>query len=143
MPPLLGHRKTMKAKFSIYRPSDWLIYVLVTSLAVGQIEQWTGFFNINVWLLHFLFTLIALSLFIILAENEYLRLTMPERRAFFYITLATTVWWYQKIYMLKNETDSGYAVSCKRELLLVTSVVSTSLLTMSLLSVFTSIVFLQ
>jgi hypothetical protein len=131
------------AKFSIYRPSDWVIYLLVTSLVVGQIEQWTGFFNINVWLFHFLFTLIALSLFVIMAENEFLRLNMSERRAFFYISLATTVWWYQKIYMLKNETDSGYAVSCKRELLLVTSVVSTSLLTMSLLSVFTSIVFLQ
>lgn len=135
--------KARTAKFSIYRPSDWLIFVLVTSLAVGQIEQWTGFFNINVWLFHFLLTLIALSLFIIMGENEYLRLSVQERRAFFYITLATTVWWYQKIYMLKNETDSGYAVSCKRELLLVTSVVSTSLITMSVMSAFTSIVFLQ
>ena len=130
-----------RAKISFYRPSDWLIYVLVTSLAVGQIEQWTGFFNVNVWLFHFLFTLIALSLFVIMAEKEYLSLTIAERRAFFYIMLATTVWWYQKVYTLKNEENSGYAVSCKRDLLLVTSVVSTSLLTMSLLSVFTSIVF--
>jgi len=38
--------------------------------------------------------------------------------------------------------DSGYAISCKRDLLLVTTVVGLSLLTMSVLSVFTTLVFL-
>lgn len=128
-------------KLSVYRPSDWLIYALSTSLLVGQIEQWTGFYNINVWLLHFLFTFLFLSLFVIMAEKEFLRLNMAERKGLHYLIIATTVWWYQKIYSLKTENESGYAVSCKRDLLLVTSVVSTSLLTMSLLSVFTALIF--
>lgn len=139
-----GSYDAMKSlKLSIYRPSDWLIYALSTSLAVGQLEQWSGFYSINVWLIHFLFTLIALSLFVIMAEKEFLRLSMGERRALYYLTVATTVWWYQKIYTLKTENGSGYAVSCKRDLLLITSVVSTSLLTMSLLSAFTALVFLN
>ena len=129
-------------KLSVYRPSDWLIYALTTSLALGQIEQWSGFYSINVWLIHFLFTLVLLSLFVVMAEKEFLRLSMAERKALHYIIVATTVWWYQKVYTLKTESDSGYAVSCKRDLLLITSVVSTSLLTMSLLSAFTALVFL-
>ena len=128
-------------KLSVYRPSDWLIYVLSTSLLVGQIEQWSGFYNINVWLLHFLFTFLLLSLFVIMAEKEFLRLSMAERKGLHYLIVATTVWWFQKIYSLKTESESGYAVSCKRDLLLVTSVVSTSLLTMSLFSVFTALIF--
>ena len=128
-------------KLSVYRPSDWLIYVLSTSLLVGQIEQWSGFYNINVWLLHFLFTFLLLSLFVIMAEKEFLRLSTAERKGLHYLIVATTVWWFQKIYSLKTESESGYAVSCKRDLLLVTSVVSTSLLTMSLLSVFTALIF--
>ena len=128
-------------KLSVYRPSDWLIYVLSTSLLVGQIEQWSGFYNINLWLLHFLFTFLLLSLFVIMAEKEFLRLSTAERKGLHYLIVATTVWWFQKIYSLKTESESGYAVSCKRDLLLVTSVVSTSLLTMSLLSVFTALIF--
>tara|TARA_B110000008_G_scaffold25547_1_gene23057 strand:+ start:11210 stop:11617 length:408 start_codon:yes stop_codon:yes gene_type:complete len=129
-------------KLSLYRPSDWMVYALCTSLAVGQIEQWSGFYNINVWLVHFLFTLIALSLFVIMAEKEFLLLTQTERRALYYLSVATTVWYFQKIYSLKMDGDSGYAISCKRDLLLVTTVVGLSLLTMSVLSVFTTLVFL-
>lgn len=128
-------------KLSVYRPSDWLIYALSTSLLVGQIEQWSGFYNINVWLLHFLFTFLLLSLFVIMAEKEFLLLNRGERRSLYYLIIATTVWYYQKIYNMKTETDSGYAISCKRDLLLVTSVVSTSLITMSLFSVFTVLIF--
>lgn len=134
--------KKPSVKLSIYRPSDWLVYALSTSLFVGQVEQWSGFYSINVWMVHFLFTFVALSLFIAMAEKQFLSLTMTDRRMLFYLTIATTVWWFQKVYSLKMETDSGYAVSCKRDLLLVTTVVSTSLLTMSVLSVFTAIVFL-
>ena len=135
--------KSLKSlKLSVYRPSDWFIYALSTSLVLGQIEQWSGFYSINVWLLHFLFTLIFLSLFVMAAEKEFMRLSIGERKALYYLILATTVWWFQKIYTLKTESDSGYAVSCKRDLLLITSVVSASLLTMSILSAFTALVFL-
>ena len=133
--------KQTGVKLSISRPSDWLIYVLVTSLLVGQIEQWTGFYNINVWLVHYLFTMIVLSLFVIMAEKEYLRMSIESRKTLLYLTLACTVWYYQKVYTLKDENDSGYAISCKRDLLLVTSIVSASLLTMSIVSVFVSIIF--
>lgn len=135
--------QSMKSlNLSISRPSDWLTYLLVFSLSVGQIEQWSAFYNINVWLVHFLFTLIVLSLFVVMAEKEFLKMSTEERKGLYYLTLATTVWYYQKIYILNQEGDSGYAVSCKRDLLLLTTIVTVSLLTMTMLSAFTALVFL-
>jgi hypothetical protein len=130
------------AKLSVYSISDWVIYGLVFALSLGQLEQWTGFFNINVWLFFFLFTLIALSLFIISAEKQYVRLTRKERLSIFYLLPAIVVWYYQKIHILKNSSSSAYEANCKRDLLLVSSIVTATTLTLSSVSVFVALTFL-
>jgi hypothetical protein len=130
------------AKLSVYSISDWVIYGLVFALSLGQLEQWTGFFNINVWLFFFLFTLIALSLFIISAEKQYVRLTRKERLSIFYLLPVVVVWYYQKIHILKNSSSSAYEANCKRDLLLVSSIVTATTLTLSSVSVFIALTFL-
>jgi len=130
------------AKLSVYSISDWVIYGLVFALSLGQLEQWTGFFNINVWLFFFMFTLIALSLFIISAEKQYVRLTRKERLSIFYLLPAIVVWYYQKIHILKNSSSSAYEANCKRDLLLVSSIVTATTLTLSSVSVFVALTFL-
>lgn len=130
------------AKLSVYSISDWVIYGLVFALSLGQLEQWTGFFNINVWLFFFMFTLIALSLFIISAEKQYVRLTRKERLSIFYLLPAVVVWYYQKIHILKNSSSSAYEANCKRDLLLVSSIVTATTLTLSSVSVFVALTFL-
>lgn len=129
-------------KLSVYTLSDGIIYALVLAISIGQLEQWSGFFNTNVWLFFYLFTLMTISLFIIGAEKQFVALTRAERQSIFYLLLSMVVWYYQKIHLLKNSTSSAYEANCKRDLLLVTSIVSATTITLSSISVFTALVFL-
>ena len=129
-------------KLSVYSLSDGIIYALVLAISIGQLEQWSGFLNTNAWLFFYLFTLITISLFIIGAEKQFVALRHAERQSLFYLLLAMVVWYYQKIYILKNSSSSAYEANCKRDLLLVSSIVSAATVTLSSVSVFTAIVFL-
>lgn len=128
-------------KVSIYRLSDWIIYAIVIAVSVGQIEQWAGLFNVNVWLFFYLFTTIVLSMFVIAAEKQYLQLSSSERRSIFYLLVVMAIWYAQKVYSLSHVTSS-FEVTCRRDLLLVTTITSTVALTMSTISVFTALIFL-
>tara|TARA_B100000925_G_scaffold250540_1_gene201898 strand:- start:1189 stop:1593 length:405 start_codon:yes stop_codon:yes gene_type:complete len=132
-------------KLSLYKFSDWIVYALVFSIAIGQLEQWTNFYNSNsiVWLLHFLSTLISLSLFILAAEQEFIQLRENERKGLFYLLVATVVWYYQKIYTVnKSASASLYEEGCRQDLLIITSICTFSLLTCGIVSVFSALIFL-
>lgn len=132
-------------KVTLHRPADWIVYASVLSITVGQLEQWTNFYSNNsiVWLLHFLSTLIILSVFILAAEQEFVTLKEKERRGLFYLLLTTVVWYYQKMYTVnRSGTASNFAEGCQRDLLLISSVCTFSLLVLSIVSVFSALIFL-
>lgn len=129
-------------RLTLYSLADGLTYGLVASVSFGQLEQWTGLLNANLWLLHFFFTLVVLSLFIIAAEKQFLRLRPAERNSLFYLMVALAVWYLQRIYVLKHEATDGFEEGCRRDLLLTTSVITASVITLSSVSVFAALVFL-
>ena len=132
-------------KVTVYKPADWIVYALVFSISIGQVEQWTNFYSNNsiVWLLHFLSTLIILSIFILAAEQEFIKLREKERIGLFYLMIATIVWFFQKMYTVnKSALASTFEDGCQRELLLISSICSFFLLTLSIVSVFSALIFL-
>ena len=129
-------------KVSVYHWTDWIIYTLVFAVSLGQLEQWTGLFNINVWLFFYLFTMIIMSLFVIASEKQFLRLSQGERRSILYLLIGLAVWYAQKVYSLSHVASSNYAPRCRRDLLLLSTVVSTATITLSSVSVFTALIFL-
>ena len=128
-------------KVSIYW-TDWIIYTLVFAVSLGQIEQWTGLFNINVWLFFYLFTMVFMSLFVIASEKQFLRLSQGDRRSILYLLIGLAVWYSQKVYSLSHAASSSYAPKCRRDLLLLTTIVTTATITLSSVSVFTALIFL-
>ena len=119
-----------------------VIYLVVFSLLLGQVDTWGGLFPMPVFLFHFSCTLLLLSMFILWEEN-----TGPGQRqsgarnSMLVLLVSLAVWFYQRVYIGKHSgTNSG---GCARDLLLLTSLVPTLIIVLSVVSSATSLIFLR
>ena len=121
---------------------ETVLFLLLVSILIGQIDTWANFFALPVFLLQFCSTLLLISLYIIYEENTPgQRRRSSGKNSLLLVLCALPVWYYQQVYIAKSagkNTDG-----CARDLLLITTLIPTLIVVLSIVSSATSLIFLR
>ena len=126
----------MKLTFTIHVIFAILLYI---NLLLGLIHEWVPFLTTHVWILWFLSHVIFYSIYSILIDLIF-NVQRIVKQHLLYQSLLIILWYYQRIYALNYQNVQNYELGCKRDLLVVTSTVTFTLLLLSFFAVFTRLI---
>ena len=126
----------MKLTFTIHVIFTILLYI---NLLLGLIHEWVPFLSTHVWILWFLSHVIFYSIYCILIDFIF-NVQRIVKQHLLYQSLLIILWYYQRIYALNYQNVQNYELGCKRDLLIVTSTVTFTLLLLSFFAVFTRLI---
>lgn len=126
----------MKLTFTIHVVFAILLYI---NLLLGLIHEWVPFLSTHIWILWFLSHVIFYSIYCILLDFIF-NVQRIVKQHLLYQSLLIILWYYQRIYMLNYQNVQNYELGCKRDLLVVTSTVTFTLLLLSFFAVFTRLI---
>ena len=126
----------MKLTFTIHVIFAILLYI---NLLLGLIHEWVPFLTTHVWILWFLSHVIFYSIYSILIDLIF-NVQRIVKQHLLYQSLLIILWYYQRIYALNYQNVQNYELGCKRDLLIVTSTVTFTLLLLSFFEVFTRLI---
>ena len=126
----------MKLTFTIHVVFAILLYI---NLILGLIHEWVPFLSTHIWILWFLSHVIFYSIYCILLDFIF-NVQRIVKQHLLYQSLLIILWYYQRIYMLNYQNVQNYELGCKRDLLIVTSTVTFTLLLLSFFAVFTRLI---
>lgn len=126
----------MKLTFTIHVIFAILLYI---NLLLGLIHEWVPFLTTHVWILWFLSHVIFYSIYSILIDLIF-NVQRIVKQHLLYQSLLIILWYYQRIYALNYQNVQNYELGCKRDLLIVTSTVTFTLLLLSFFAVFTRLI---
>ena len=128
--------KRAKLTFTIHVIFTILLYI---NLLLGLIHEWVPFLTTHVWILWFLSHVIFYSIYSILIDLIF-NVQRIVKQHLLYQSLLIILWYYQRIYALNYQNVQNYEIGCKRDLLIVTSTVSFTLLLLTFFAVFTRLI---
>lgn len=128
--------KRAKLTFTIHVIFAILLYI---NLLLGLIHEWLPFLSTHIWILWFLSHVIFYSIYCILLDFIF-NVQRIVKQHLLYQSLLIILWYYQRIYMLNYQNVQNYELGCKRDLLIVTSTVTFTLLLLSFFAVFTRLI---
>ena len=128
--------KRAKLNFTIHVIFAILLYI---NLILGLIHEWVPFLSTHIWILWFLSHVIFYSIYCILLDFIF-NVQRLVKQHLLYQSLLIILWYYQRIYMLNYQNVQNYELGCKRDLLIVTSTVTFTLLLLSFFAVFTRLI---
>lgn len=126
----------MKLTFTIHVIFAILLYI---NLLLGLIHEWMPFISTHIWILWFLSHVIFYSVYCILIDFIF-NVQRVVKQHLLYQSLLIILWYYQRIYSLTYQNVQNYELGCKRDLLIVTSTVSFTILLLSFFAVFTRLI---
>jgi len=127
---------------NLFTYKDWMLHLMVISIVLGLVEEWSNIFSLQVWLIWFMVHLVSWSLFIIAVDKELIKMGNDSVKTLFYIGVATVLWFIQHVYGLTNLTSNNFEEGCKRDLLVTTTVVFSGIMTTGVVSTLTALLIL-
>ncbi len=128
--------KRAKLTFTIHVIFTILLYI---NLLLGLIHEWVPFLSTHIWILWFLSHVIFYSIYCILIDLIF-TVQRIVKEHLLYQSLLIILWYYQRVYALNYQNVQNYEIGCKRDLLIVTSTVSFTLLLLTFFAVFTRLI---
>lgn len=104
-----------------------LVVFLHISLCLGLTNEWIQLLGIEVWIIWFLVHAIVYSLYILYTEF-FSEITLFLRKNLLYHSFFLVLWYYQHVYVLTNQSVQNYEVGCKRDLLILTTTTTFTIL---------------
>lgn len=115
------------------------VIILHLSVVLGLIHEWGFFLGIEIWTLWFIIHLIVWSIYVIYIET-LIEVNETIKTHMLYHSLFISLWFYQRIYVLNYQSLQNYEVGCKRDLLVVTSSTTLTILLVSFSAAFTLLI---
>jgi len=122
--------------FTIHVVFTILLYI---NLLLGLIHEWVPFLSTHIWILWFLSHVILYSIYCILLDFIF-NVQRIVKQHLLYQSFLLVLWYYQRVYALNYQNVQNYEVGCKRDLLVVTSTVSFTIVLLSFFAVFTRLI---
>lgn len=102
---------------------------LHVSAALGLLNEWINLLNVELWSLYFLTHLLIFSVYAIYVDLVLKRDVLREHLLYHVATLS--LWFYQHVFALNSENVMNFEVGCKRDLLVVTTTTTFTVLLMT------------
>lgn len=102
---------------------------LHVSAALGLLNEWINLLNVELWSLYFLTHLLVFSVYAIYVDLVLKRDVLREHLLYHVATLC--LWFYQHVFALNSENVMNFEVGCKRDLLVVTTTTTFTVLLMT------------
>lgn len=120
-------------------PHIFFIVLLHISVAFGIISNWEVFLSLEVWIIWFLCHALLFSMYVIYIEF-FSTLSEILKKNLLYHALFLVLCYYQRIYVLTNQSAQNYEIGCKRDLLVLTSTVTFTVILLSFSASFTLLI---
>lgn len=103
--------------------------ILHVSATLGLLNEWINLLYVELWSLYFLTHLLLFSVYAIYVDLVLKRDVLREHLLYHVAILC--LWFYQHVYALNSENVQNFEVGCKRDLLVVTTTTSFTILLMA------------
>ena len=104
-----------------------LVVFLHISLSLGLINEWINLIGVEIWIVWFLVHAIVYSLYILYTEF-FSEISLFLKKNLLYHSFFLVLWYYQRVYVLTNQSVQNYEVGCKRDLLILTTTTTFTIL---------------
>ena len=122
-----------------FNPHILFILLLHISVTFGIVSNWELFLSLEVWIIWFLCHALLFSLYVIYIDF-FSDLSEILKKNLLYHALFVVLCYYQRIYILINQPDQNFEVGCKRDLLVITSTVTFTVVLLSFSALFTLLI---
>ncbi len=116
-----------------------LVISLHVSVFLGLAHEWGSFLNVETWIIWFLGHTLVYSLYVIYIEFFKKTTDMIEKNILYH-SFFIVLWYYQRIYVLTNQSVQNFEIGCKRDLLVLTTTVTFTIILLAFSGMFSVLI---
>ena len=116
-----------------------LVISLHVSVFLGLAQEWSSFLNVETWIIWFLGHTLVYSLYVIYIEFFKKTTDMIEKNILYH-SFFIVLWYYQRVYVLTNQSVQNFEIGCKRDLLVLTTTVTFTIILLAFSGMFSVLI---